>query len=114
MRPKQDAEGKLTIFMDPQWPVTYRSGKVDVIKRELPAAPLLVAGDSNTDFEMLTHFDETVLRLIINRNKSGDIKTLYDQDLQQNLLQGRDENHCRFRPARETVQLGKTQPTSLR
>lgn len=113
MRPKPAEDGTLTIFMDAAFPITYRAGKVAVIMQHLPAPPQLVAGDSNTDYEMLTHFDATRLRLVINRNKSGDIRTLYTGERARNLLQGRDENHCRLRPARETIRLGERQPTPV-
>jgi len=112
MRPRLDADGRLTIHMDERVPMTYREGKVAVIERLLPSPPQLVAGDSNTDFEMLTRFDATSVRVVINRNKSGDIRSLYD-DPKRALLQGRDENACAFRPARETIPRGDTQPVML-
>jgi hypothetical protein len=103
----------------PDYPVTYRAGKVEVIQRFLPSAPILVAGDHNTDYEMLTGFPETRMRLVINRNGSGDIRSLYGAALAPagpgpvTLLQGRDENRGAFRPGRETIPAGAAEPVAL-
>ena len=82
---------------DPTYPLTYRSGKVDVIRRHLPAPPALVAGDANTDYEMLTQFPQTSLRLVMHRYTEGDICRLHSLALRPEqpnapitLLQGRD------------------------
>lgn len=118
----EEAGGALTHRrMDPeQYPVTYRAGKVELINKFLPRAPVLVAGDANTDYEMLTAFTETEVRLVINRNGAGDIRRLYDLALgdatsspPRTLLQGRDENVGAFRPSHETVALGAIAPTPL-
>lgn len=85
------------------YPLPWRMGKRQLIERFLPAAPVLVAGDSDTDFEMLTGFAETELRLLIERHRPGDVTTLRDDE--RTLLQGRDEPNGRFRPARESVLL---------
>jgi phosphoserine phosphatase len=86
-----------------RYPLTWRGGKREVIERFLPAAPVLVGGDSDTDFEMLTGFAETELRLVINRHKAGDIQAIFDDE--RTLLQGRDERQGRFRPARDSLLL---------
>ena len=104
------------------YPLTYRRGKVEVIRRFLPAAPRLVAGDANTDFEMLTAFPETNLRLVVNRNLQGEIRSLYaaarrepaaDPHSPVTLLQGRNENTGQFCPSQETIALGETGPRHL-
>jgi hypothetical protein len=103
----------------PHYPITYRGGKVEAIERFLPGKPVLVAGDHNTDYEMLTAFPQTRIRLVINRNVSGDIRRLYDAARQdpgdgpRTLLQGRDENRASFRPAQETVPAGASMPVAL-
>ncbi len=89
-----------------EYPIPFRHGKVEVIQKYLPSEPLFVAGDTNTDYEMLSRFSDTKLRLIINRNHEGEIKSLYERsykDPQHYLLQGRDENTGKFRPHRETL-----------
>ena len=51
-------------------------GKVANIRKRLPGGPVLVAGDSDNDFEMLTAFASTRLRLVIDRHASGRIRAL--------------------------------------
>lgn len=105
--------GRLTSRLEPagRYPLPYREGKVEVVRTRLPAAPLLVAGDSDGDYEMLTAFSETEIRLVVNRLQGGDIGSLYEapdeplDDGSRTLLQGRDERACRFLPSRETVAL---------
>jgi phosphoserine phosphatase len=94
------------------YPVTYRSGKVEVIQRYLGGAPWLVAGDTNTDYEMLTQFPSTQINLVIHRHVQGPITELHRQAQQdeqspdksaaspssQILLQGRNEETATFWP----------------
>jgi hypothetical protein len=71
---------------------------------------------------MLTAFDSLQMRLVINRNKKGEIRKLYEDALKpadvakrpRTLLQGRDENTGAFRAGMETMPLGKTEPTALK
>ena len=82
---------------------------------------MFVAGDSDGDYAMLTAFDTLQMRLVINRNKKGDIHTLYEEAIEpasvpgtpRTLLQGRDDNEGAFRPGMETTPLGKPGPTPL-
>jgi phosphoserine phosphatase len=106
MRLREGEAGRLTPdTLDPvEYPRTYRPGKQEVIERFIGAAPVLVGGDSDTDFEMLTGFEATELRLVINRNpRAGDILSILDDE--RTLLQGRHEPEGRFHPARETEPL---------
>lgn len=81
-------------------PLTYRSGKNEVIDRYIGGTPWLTAGDADTDYDMLTRPGVT-LRLLINRQLSGLIAELYQHpDI---LLQGIDQRSGRFRPSRESV-----------
>lgn len=108
------AEGRRLTHRSPtDWPLTYRAGKVEVIRRVLPEEPVLVAGDTNTDFEMLTRFPSTELRLIINREQVGPIASLYglagqpSGDGPVTLLQGRDEPQGSLRPAQSSIALSR-------
>jgi len=102
-----------------RYPFTYRAGKAELIRTRLPGAPVFVAGDSDTDYEMLTGFEATQVRLVINRNRKGDIRRLYEEAMRpsssdrRTLLQGRDENVGGFQPARETTPLGENSPRPL-
>ncbi|WP_028581501.1 HAD family hydrolase [Desulfogranum japonicum] len=90
----------LTTEEENDYPVTFREGKVDVIQRFIEHPIALIAGDADTDYEMLT-LDNIPLRLIINHNQTGIISTLYKDS--RFLLQGLDISTGSFRPARETI-----------
>ena len=77
-----------------------------------------MAGDANTDFEMLTHFPQTEMRLILNRNMQGDIRTLYQAPTPTSapvttLLQGRNENLGCFLADYRTIPFGHHTPTDI-
>jgi phosphoserine phosphatase len=52
------------------------AGKVANIRSQLGAGPVLAAGDSSNDFEMLTAFSATRVRLVIDRHAPGRIRDL--------------------------------------
>lgn len=116
-------DGRMTTQPAAGYPVTWRQGKVELIRDEIGLEPILVAGDADTDYEMLTAFEATEVRLVINRNKhEDDIGSLYRQALEAQadeagvpltLLQGRHEARCAFQPSRETTRLGRSEPTSF-
>ena len=58
-------------------PTTWRAGKVEAIIKHLPTPPLLVAGDAETDFEMLTAFTPPCLSLVIHRDQPAPMDALY-------------------------------------
>ena len=122
VRLQADAAGKYIgkLSEEPGYALTQRMGKATVIKNFIKKAPLFVAGDSDGDFEMMTQFPETKLIFIVNRNKGGDIGSLYKEALpgkakpeRSVLLQGRDENSGEWRPFQETIKLGKSEPTAI-
>ncbi len=51
-------------------------GKVANIRKRLGSEPALVAGDSSNDYEMLTSFPSTRLRLVVDRCQKGKIALL--------------------------------------
>lgn len=85
------------------YPLTYREGKREVIEGFFERPPVFVAGDSDTDYEMLTAFEQTIVRLLIRRDVEGAVRGLDDDE--RTLLQGRDEPKGCFRPARESLYL---------
>ena len=95
-----DAQSRLTTQDPVAYPITFREGKADIIRQFIGRTPVLVAGDADTDFEMLT-LPEVPIRLLINRNQTGLISTLYQAP--SILLQGLDLRTGRFRPSRESV-----------
>lgn len=62
-----DSAGLITETVVP--PVTYRQGKVDAILKYIGQQPILVSGDSMTDYEMLVYAKQ--LRLVINPAERG-------------------------------------------
>lgn len=95
-----DSQEHLTTADPASYPLTFREGKADIIRQFIGATPLLVAGDADTDFEMLT-MPDVAIRLLINRKQSGVISTLYQDP--RFLLQGIDLRSGCFRPARESL-----------
>jgi len=71
-----DDAGKLTTDMVAGYPATYRKGKQWVIEHLIQDAPVFVAGDADTDYEMLT-MDNIPMRLILHHDKQGKIRELY-------------------------------------
>jgi hypothetical protein len=88
---------------------TQNMGKTKNIERFLVSkygyGPILVGGDSDGDYDMLVHFKNTKVGLIIDRNKKGRIGELARIALETKgdkhvkyILQGRDENRGVFIP----------------
>jgi phosphoserine phosphatase len=125
MRLSENAEGKYTTSAPADYFTPYREGKTALIRALLPFVPVLVAGDANTDYEMLTDFGaQTEIRLVFNRNSSGDIRRLYDEAVSDTertpgpghsvtLLQGRDENTGLCQADRRTTPSGEGAPRPL-
>ena len=64
---KHDAQGRLAGWADDRFPLPWAEGKPDVIRRQIAVrhhgkAPILVAGDANGDYAMLTAFADTTPR----------------------------------------------------
>ncbi|MCB9476106.1 MAG: hypothetical protein H6685_04490 [Deltaproteobacteria bacterium] len=82
--------------------VTYGPGKVQVIDSVIGRAPVLVAGDSDTDFEMLVEYPETRVRLLIDRGSRGsvmdDLFARADKGEASYFRQTRDEKKGTFLP----------------
>lgn len=80
---------------------TFGPGKTRVIRNFIRRAPVLVAGDSDTDYDMLTAFPETRVRLVIDRGKGGAMAELYEKARRGEdgvVLQGRDDRLGVFVP----------------
>lgn len=101
------------------WPLTWGPGKTIAIQRELVAkkgyGPLLVAGDSDGDYDMLRDFPDTQFGLIVNRLKKGKIGELSKRaadslptNVTRYVLQGRQESTGNWLPMEESLKYGKT------
>ena len=103
------------------WPLTWGPGKTTAIKRELVAAkgygPVLVAGDSDGDYDMLRDFPDMQLGLIVNRLRKGRIGELSRLAAEQAgdpqaryILQGRQESTGNWLPTEQTLKFGSNAP----
>ena len=84
--------------MTTTFPLTQKSGKSETIRRlilnENNYGPILVGGDSDGDYAMLTDFCETDLGIIIDRERKGNINDLKSEALagsNRYILQARDQ-----------------------
>lgn len=100
IRVRLDDLGRLTALDPDAYPITFREGKAEIIRQFIGGRPFLVAGDADTDFEMLT-MPEVTIRLLLNRNQTSLISSLYHDP--RILLQGLDLRTGRFRPFRESI-----------
>ncbi|MDQ0861851.1 haloacid dehalogenase-like hydrolase [Bacillus sp. V2I10] len=118
-------DGKYEPYYKEDWPFTGMHGKTEVIQKEIASkkrgrGPILVAGDSNGDYEMMTEFSDTELVLIVNRVSGGNIGKLSaiaaSQIGEKNpnyVLQGRDENTGLWIPTEYTIKLGTNEKVLL-
>ena len=67
--------------LEPGLAANLGAGKVANIRACLENEPVLVAGDSSNDYEMLSAFPSTRMRLIVNRQSGGRIDLLYRRAL---------------------------------
>jgi len=100
IRVRLDDLGLLTAQDPGSYPITFREGKAEIIRQYIDGSPILVAGDADTDFEMLT-MPEVAIRLLLNRNQTSLISSLYQDP--RILLQGLDLRTGLFRPFRESI-----------
>lgn len=116
---KKDDNGIIQGELDPSYPQTQGMGKVETIDKFIAPRhgnqkPIMVGGDSNGDYEMLSKYKETKIALIINRLKTGKIGELCSEAIntadskdRKYFLQGRDNNTGKFIPESKSVMLGE-------
>lgn len=115
----RDKDGKILSKFKEGHPQTQGPGKTETINKFIAVnhqnqGPIMVAGDSNGDYNMLIDFDSMQLGLIVNKLKSGNMgelskkaaETLGKSDAKY-FLQGRDDNAGAFRQGEETICLGE-------
>lgn len=75
--PKENIKG-MRFPLPPQSIMTWRAGKVEMIRKEIEQSrdPLIVIGDSDGDYEMLTRFPNLKCGIIIEKSRKGDIGKL--------------------------------------
>ncbi|OFI46906.1 hypothetical protein BG262_03710 [Floricoccus penangensis] len=111
--------GVIEAKFDENYPKTVKKGKVETIEKLISpkyngAQPILVAGDSNGDYPMLTEFTDLQVGIIHNIGVQGLISDLTDEVMetpetenQNYLLQGRDENKGILIPSKTSIFLDK-------
>jgi phosphoserine phosphatase len=127
MQLQRDAEQRIVAEFRHGYAQTQGVGKSQTIEKFLVAkygyGPLLIAGDSEGDQNMMQDFADTQQVLIINRLRkaSSDIGKFsklateqYQHSHSKYLLQGRDANSGRFMPSQSSLSLGATQRQLLR
>lgn len=113
-----EKNGKVVADLAPGQVMTWGPGKVEAINSLLIAkkgyGPIMVGGDSDGDYDMLSQIPSVKLGLLINRLKSGKtgelcrIASAQLNDINPRyILQGRDENKGTFLPSNATVLFGK-------
>ena len=68
----------------------------EILKLKYQKDPILVAGDSMGDYNMLTDFNDTIISLIIDRNRQGEFKNIFTLDENRYLRQCVDETIGEF------------------
>lgn len=126
MELERDQRGRILAQARTGYEQTFGPGKTQAVQRRLVArygyGPILVAGDSEGDQNMMQDFPDTRKVLIINRlrNPQSPIGQLcrqaqdtYGKANAKYLLQGRDENSGCFRPSPASLPFGAEQPKIL-
>ena len=119
MELERDERGAIKPQFRSGYDQTYGPGKSRTIHRFLVSrhghGPIMVAGDSKGDLDMLQDFPHTELALIINRSPSGGLAALCQRAISEYgtpqpkiLLQGRDDNRGRFIPSQAHIPWGAT------
>ena len=98
LRLAKDADGKIIPSLDKSYPITQKSGKSETIRKLIQNdknyGPILVGGDSDGDYDMLTDFKESDLGIIIDVDRRGKINELKKASLvgsSRFVLQARDK-----------------------
>lgn len=124
----KDTKGVIQSELDARYSQTQGKGKTETILKLIAPKhknqePLLVAGDSNGDYAMMTDFPNMQVGIVFNRIRNTDkgigflAKTAVERQGLANpvyYLQGRDENRGVLLPQRETVLLDKEQAELLK
>lgn len=87
----------------PGYPHTHHEGKVELIRKYIAphhggAGPVLVAGDSEGDYNMLTEFDSMRVGLLLNCGRTDAFGKFVSTAQPPYFVQGRDKARKRFLP----------------
>lgn len=119
----KDKNNLIQYQLDSEYFQTQGKGKTETIKQRIAVnhggrSPILIAGDSNGDYNMMQDFPDMQMGIIFNllRTPNQGIAILaqeaantYGKEDAKYFLQGRDENKGVLLPDRKTIQLEKTE-----
>lgn len=127
MELERDAKGRIQTEFRHGYDQTQGKGKTKTIERFLVSkkgyGPIMIAGDSEGDQNMMSDFDSIKTILIFNRYRkpttiigklSKEAVPSYGKYNAKVLLQGRDENTGMLRPSQKSILLGKKEEVLLR
>ena len=121
MRLKTDGQGRYINEYDDNYFQTQGKGKAHTVNAFIRGmyknrGPILVAGDSAGDFNMITEYPDMQLGLIVNRVRSDSFMSISKEAAEsigaedaKYVLQGRDENSGMFRASEKSILLGETE-----
>ena len=117
---KRDAEGRLAGWSDDRFPLPWADGKPDVIRSHIAVrhhgkGPILVAGDANGDYAMLTAFADMEAGLVFDTRPDADsplgrlvAAARAGKGDVRYLVQGRDETLPGLRKSSESILVQQT------
>ncbi|MEM1483794.1 haloacid dehalogenase-like hydrolase [Oscillospiraceae bacterium PP1C4] len=123
---KLDANGRYINKYDNNYFQTQGKGKSHTIDKFIRSkynnrGPIMVAGDSAGDYNMMIDYADMQLGLLFNRYRKDDTKKLAQmaekvlgQSSAKYVLQGRDENKGVLRPTEKTILLGDAREVLVR
>lgn len=127
MELERDAKGKIQVAFREGYDQTQGPGKTKTINRFLVSkygyGPILIAGDSEGDQNMMQDFSDTKAVIIVNRLRSpstdiGKFSKIavetYGQPNAKYLLQGRNDNTGLFVPSQKSFKFGSKEAKALK
>lgn len=123
---KKDASGKYINEYDYNYFQTQGKGKTHTINAFIRGqygnrGPIMVAGDSSGDYNMMVDYADMQLGLLFNRYRKDATKELalmaektMGQSSAKYVLQGRDENAGQLRASEKSILLGTTEEVLVR
>jgi phosphoserine phosphatase len=126
LRLESNDQGQYLAQSKKDYPVSYREGKPALVRQLIAPGkgdrePVLIAGDSNSDYGNFSLLPKVELGLIVNHLSSGDFGKVSRQAAEQLgkpdprwVLQGVDESIGLWSPSEKTLKMGSNEALLLR